>query len=129
MPNDTWRRTGGKRAGKSTAIHMRLAPRVGPKVGPNPRSIAKSLNYNILLGAVGGDGGIRTLDRALQPYNGLANRRLQPLGHVSGSRVPARRKAAANRVAQTYARPGTDWQAFRANATGLPGTIFILGQV
>ncbi|MDB5637921.1 MAG: hypothetical protein JWP51_2829, partial [Bradyrhizobium sp.] len=28
----------------------------------------------------GGAGGIRTLDRALQPYNGLANRRLQPLG-------------------------------------------------
>ena len=35
--------------------------------------------------SAGGDGGIRTLDRALQPYNGLANRRLQPLGHVSGS--------------------------------------------
>jgi hypothetical protein len=31
----------------------------------------------------GGAGGIRTLDRALQPYNGLANRRLQPLGHSS----------------------------------------------
>ena len=31
----------------------------------------------------GGDGGIRTLDTALGPYNGLANRRLQPLGHVS----------------------------------------------
>ena len=31
----------------------------------------------------GGAGGIRTLDRALQPYNGLANRRLQPLGHIS----------------------------------------------
>ena len=31
-----------------------------------------------------GDGGIRTLDRPLQAYNGLANRRLQPLGHVSG---------------------------------------------
>ena len=30
-----------------------------------------------------GAGGIRTLDRALQPYNGLANRRLQPLGHHS----------------------------------------------
>ena len=39
----------------------------------------------------GGDGGIRTLDRALQPYNGLANRRLQPLGHVSGCRRYARR--------------------------------------
>ena len=34
--------------------------------------------------SAGGDGGIRTLDRALQPYNGLANRRLQPLGHISG---------------------------------------------
>ena len=33
--------------------------------------------------ASGGAGGIRTLDRALQPYNGLANRRLQPLGHSS----------------------------------------------
>ena len=31
----------------------------------------------------GGAGGIRTLDRTLQPYNGLANRRLQPLGHSS----------------------------------------------
>src|SRR5258708_11831392 len=31
----------------------------------------------------GGDAGIRTLDTALRPYNGLANRRLQPLGHVS----------------------------------------------
>ena len=35
--------------------------------------------------AGGGAGGIRTLDRALQPYNGLANRRLQPLGHSSVS--------------------------------------------
>src|SRR5688500_20392570 len=30
-----------------------------------------------------GDGGIRTLDTGLTPYNGLANRRLQPLGHLS----------------------------------------------
>ena len=37
----------------------------------------------------GGDGGIRTLDRALQPYNGLANRRLQPLGHISASATGA----------------------------------------
>jgi hypothetical protein len=39
---------------------------------------------------VGGDGGIRTLDRALQPYNGLANRRLQPLGHISAARRDSR---------------------------------------
>ena len=31
----------------------------------------------------GGAGGIRTLDTGLSPYNGLANRRLQPLGHSS----------------------------------------------
>ncbi len=31
----------------------------------------------------GGEGGIRTPDRAVKPYNGLANRRLQPLGHLS----------------------------------------------
>ncbi len=28
-------------------------------------------------------GGIRTLDTGFRPYNGLANRRLQPLGHHS----------------------------------------------
>ena len=35
----------------------------------------------------GGDGGIRTLDTGVSPYNGLANRRLQPLGHLSGGVV------------------------------------------
>src|SRR5262249_44473984 len=40
----------------------------------------------------GGDGGIRPLDRPLQAYNGLANRRLQPLGHVSnGADMPEAR--------------------------------------
>src|SRR3954454_15254256 len=33
-----------------------------------------------------GEIGIRTLDTGLTPYNGLANRRLQPLGHLSGGR-------------------------------------------
>ena len=31
----------------------------------------------------GGEGGIRTPGTGLGPYNGLANRRLQPLGHLS----------------------------------------------
>ena len=35
----------------------------------------------------GGAGGIRTLDTAFQPYNGLANRRLQPLGHSSTNKI------------------------------------------
>jgi hypothetical protein len=34
----------------------------------------------------GGEGGIRTPGRSFGPYNGLANRRLQPLGHLSGVR-------------------------------------------
>jgi hypothetical protein len=33
----------------------------------------------------GGERGIRTPDTGFSPYNGLANRRLQPLGHLSGS--------------------------------------------
>jgi hypothetical protein len=35
----------------------------------------------------GGGDGIRTHDTALGPYNGLANRRLQPLGHPSARRA------------------------------------------
>src|ERR1051326_817502 len=35
----------------------------------------------------GGDGRIRTCDRLLT-YNGLANRRLQPLGHISAKAKP-----------------------------------------
>ena len=31
----------------------------------------------------GGEAGIRTLDTDFGPYNGLANRRLQPLGHLT----------------------------------------------
>src|SRR6202020_2102538 len=42
---------------------------------------------------IGGAGGIRTLDRPLQAYNGLANRRLQPLGHSSVKRGYARARA------------------------------------
>jgi hypothetical protein len=34
-----------------------------------------------------GETGIRTPDTDLTPYNGLANRRLQPLGHLSGDRM------------------------------------------
>jgi hypothetical protein len=33
----------------------------------------------------GGEAGIRTLGTGFGPYNGLANRRLQPLGHLSAA--------------------------------------------
>ena len=36
-------------------------------------------------GQTGGEAGIRTLDTAFGPYNGLANRRLQPLGHLTAN--------------------------------------------
>ena len=34
----------------------------------------------------GGEGGIRTLGTGIIPYNGLANRRIRPLCHLSGVR-------------------------------------------
>ena len=34
----------------------------------------------------GGEGGIRTLGTGFSPYNGLANRRIRPLCHLSGDR-------------------------------------------
>src|SRR5215472_17051237 len=46
---------------------------------------------------LGGAGGIRTLDTAFQPYNGLANRRLQPLGHSSVRAFSLKAKASASR--------------------------------
>ena len=51
------------------------------------RLLAKLLRKPLILKGQntrdGGVGGIRTLGTAFQPYNGLANRRLQPLGHHS----------------------------------------------
>ncbi len=57
-----------------------------------PRNSSPKLRVGQI--GIGGDGGIRTLDRALQPYNGLANRRLQPLGHVSIAQIWRSRRTA-----------------------------------
>src|SRR5689334_19195201 len=46
----------------------------------------------------GGEGGIRTPDRGVSPYNGLANRRLQPLGHLSGGYAAASIVSASGRI-------------------------------
>jgi hypothetical protein len=50
-----------------------------------------------------GEAGIRTRDTSLTPYNGLANRRLQPLGHLSGESVRLRVRIMPNspRLVQT----------------------------
>src|SRR6202008_3983492 len=66
----------------------------------------------------GGAGGIRTLDRALQPYNGLANRRLQPLGHSSvGADMP---DAGASRKRQIQVTPGPFSDATAVGAAHAP---------
>ena len=73
---------------------------------------SKPLHFIGNFACFGGDGGIRTLDRALQPYNGLANRRLQPLGHVS---TPADMpEVAQSRKRLDSVRAGT------ANCRGFP---------
>ena len=56
---------------------------LGTDLEPNHQLLRIFRHIKCLIGVIGGAGGIRTLDRALQPYNGLANRRLQPLGHSS----------------------------------------------
>ena len=53
------------------------------RIYPHIRGRRRTSVYRLLEEVDGGDAGIRTLDTALGPYNGLANRRLQPLGHVS----------------------------------------------
>ena len=65
----------------------------------------------------GGAGGIRTLDRALQPYNGLANRRLQPLGHSSMSADMPDARASRKRQIQITPRPYIESPALRAHSS------------
>ena len=50
----------------------------------------------------GGEAGIRTLDTAFGPYNGLANRRLQPLGHLT-----ARGQASIAALLASFESPAT----------------------
>jgi hypothetical protein len=76
------------------------------------------------ISGLGGAGGIRTLDRALQPYNGLANRRLQPLGHSSVSADMPDARASRKRQIQITPRPfrGTGASRVRgAVAAGVRG--------
>src|SRR5271154_2100317 len=79
---------------RSAAWPLDNAPLINRVVAGADGEAALSCREQLLVLGAGGDGGIRTLDRALQPYNGLANRRLQPLGHVSR----------AEKRAATYAR-------------------------
>jgi hypothetical protein len=74
------------RKGRKTSEDFRYF--VGCPTTLSPSVISNLLKLFILGGREsGGERGIRTLDRAFQPYNGLANRRLQPLGHLSGAIV------------------------------------------
>ena len=70
----------------------------------------------------GGDGGIRTLDRALQPYNGLANRRLQPLGHISATPWKRGRDICPRRRPMASGEPRLDSRAPLARETLQPGS-------
>src|SRR5271170_3712124 len=86
MPRATWSARSGRQRDQWSG---RLADDTEKKRDEEPKSVTHVSGINgahvsgMDPGNIGGDGGIRTLDRALQPYNGLANRRLQPLGHVS----------------------------------------------
>lgn len=50
----------------------------------NPRrGITRTGNIAYRAKLKNGEGGIRTLDTGINPYNGLANRRFRPLSHLS----------------------------------------------
>ena len=58
----------------------------------------------------GGEAGIRTLGTGVSPYNGLANRRIRPLCHLSGvsyslARLIFRPSSASNRKAFVIIQP------------------------
>src|SRR5207244_11703894 len=54
----------------------------------------------------GGEGGIQTLDTGFSPYNGLANRRLRPLGHLT-ARTSSIRSSCADADFESGRRLGT----------------------
>lgn len=71
-------------AGTRNLLAILYLPRCGGSIGYDYKScLADHVGRERSLFADGGVGGIRTLGTAFQPYNGLANRRLQPLGHHS----------------------------------------------
>ena len=49
----------------------------------NTRNQPRSMSVFSITRISGGEGGIRTPGRSFGPYNGLANRRIQPLCHLS----------------------------------------------
>ena len=53
------------------------------------RALEAVASRELSVSEIGGEAGIRTLGRGLSPYNGLANRRLQPLGHLTLRRACA----------------------------------------
>src|SRR5258708_22372265 len=62
-------------------VEVRLrATRFGGQPSRGLPTVARALARRA---KVGGEAGIRTLDTGFSPYNGLANRRLQPLGHLT----------------------------------------------
>ncbi len=63
----------------------------------------------------GGEGGIRTLDTGVSPYNGLANRRIRPLCHLSAalSHVLHRTRATVFRLEGVRSASGRAWPEIR----------------
>lgn len=89
-----WLRTFGAgviRSGENWGWREGIGPNRRPQSHEVGRGMRRLFGFCGPLGApengfsikTGGAGGIRTLGTALQPYDGLANRCLQPLGHSS----------------------------------------------
>src|SRR4029079_14964706 len=78
-----------------------------------------------------GEAGIRTLGTAFRPYNGLANRRLQPLGHLTAPRkYTAEQRVGAKRIvvgpARLTAARASNRLMMRAFISGVVLTLIVL---
>ena len=82
-------RAGCRAPTQSESSERRGGRRRRPESLPHRHPVAKRRN--------GGEAGIRTLGRGLSPFNGLANRRLQPLGHLTASEESLRYRTPAGR--------------------------------
>ena len=65
----------------SAVRFVQRKPRIG---GDFARFSGNNSRISLHFRLYGGEGGIRTLGTGVSPYNGLANRRIRPLCHLSG---------------------------------------------
>jgi hypothetical protein len=96
------RRARGSDGPQRGFVTLGSAPRASSPMAKNPLRAAR--RASLRLANTGGEEGIRTPGTGLSPYNGLANRRLQPLGHLTARGLSSIRQCLNVRATCPWAR-------------------------